>query len=80
MGFLDEYTVCTGCAAVTPGTIVNEATGKTITGGMVRIGHPGGIIECDMSVRDGKIVKAAYGRTARRIMEGYVYVPQELLD
>lgn len=68
-------TVCTGCAAVTPGTIVNEAMGKTITDGMVRIGHPGGIIECDMSVRDGKIVKAAYGRTARRIMEGYVYVP-----
>ena len=47
---------------------------------MVRIGHPGGIIECDMSVRDGKIVKAAYGRTARRIMEGYVYVPREILD
>lgn len=73
-------TVCTGCAAVTPGTIVNEAMGKTITDGMVRIGHPGGIIECDMSVRDGKIVKAAYGRTARRIMEGYVYVPREILD
>ena len=73
-------TVCTGCAAVTPGTIVNEAMGRTITDGMVRIGHPGGIIECDMSVRDGKIVKAAYGRTARRIMEGYVYVPREILD
>lgn len=73
-------TVCTGCAAVTLGTIVNEAMGRTITDGMVRIGHPGGIIECDMSVRDGKIVKAAYGRTARRIMEGYVYVPREILD
>ena len=73
-------TVCTGCAAVTLGTIVNEAMGKTVTDGMVRIGHPGGVIECDMSVRDGKIVKAAYGRTARRIMEGYVYVPREILD
>ena len=67
-------------AAFVPGTIVNEAMGKTITDGMVRIGHPGGIIECDMSVRDGEIVKAAYGRTARRIMEGYVYVPREILD
>ena len=73
-------TVCTGCAAVTEGTLVNEAMGKTITSGMVRIGHPGGVIECDMLVENGQITKAAYGRTARRIMEGYVYVPREILD
>lgn len=72
-------TVCTGCAAATPGTIVQEAMGKIITDGPVRIGHPGGIIECDVTVVDGKIVKAAYGRTARRIMEGYVYVPRDIL-
>ncbi len=33
-----------GCAAVTPGTIVNEAMGKTITDGMVRIGHPAALL------------------------------------
>ena len=46
----------------------------------VRIGHPGGIIECDMKVENGEITRAVFGRTARRIMEGYVYVPRELLD
>ncbi len=74
-------TVCTGCAAATPGTIVSEAIGHPIQHGRVRIGHPGGIIECDVDVDDaGNIVKAAYGRTARRIMEGYVYVRREILD
>lgn len=73
-------TVCTGCAAVTPGTVVHEAMGRDVTCGPVRIGHPGGVIECDMTVEGGVIVKAAYGRTARRIMEGYVYVPRDILD
>ena len=73
-------TVCTGCAAVTPGTVVNDVMGKTITEGMVRIGHPGGVIECDMKVENGQIIKAAYGRTARRIMEGYVYVPRDRFE
>ncbi len=69
-------TVCTGCAAVTPGTIVHEMVGRTVTDGRINIGHPAGIIEADMKVEDGVITKAAYGRTARRIMEGYVYVPR----
>ncbi len=72
--------VCTGCAAVTPGTIVNEMMGKEDDDVQVRIGHPGGIIECDMKVENGEITRAVFGRTARRIMEGYVYVPRELLD
>lgn len=70
--------VCTGCAAVTEGTIVNEVMEKIVTQGLIRIGHPGGVLECDMNVEDGKITKAAYGRTARRIMKGYVYVPHSL--
>lgn len=72
-------TVCTGCAAVTPGTIVYELRGERPSG-LVRIGHPGGIIECDTSVQDGKITRAIFGRTARRIMEGYVYVPKSTLE
>lgn len=72
-------TVCTGCAAVTPGTIVNEVMGRTIVEGRIRIGHPGGVIECDMKVENGQIIKAAYGRTARRIMEGYAYIPYEIM-
>ena len=47
--------------------------------GLVRLGHPGGIIECDTPVEDGRITRAVFGRTARRIMEGYVYVPRSVL-
>lgn len=72
--------VCTVCAAATDGTIVSEAIGHSIKNGKVRIGHPGGVLEGDVEVKDGKITKAIYGRTARRIMEGYVYVPREILD
>lgn len=73
-------TVCTGCAAMIPGTIVNRAMGDKGSDAVVRIGQPAGFIECDMSVRDGVIKRAVLGRTARRIMEGYVFVPEELLD
>ena len=46
----------------------------------VRIGHPGGIIECDMASEGGKITRAVFGRTARRIMEGYVHVPRRVFE
>jgi 2-methylaconitate cis-trans-isomerase PrpF len=77
-------TVCTGCAAVTSGTIVNDVMRKNRQSQIVRIGHPGGIIEADMKAEETsqgiKITRAAIGRTARRIMEGYVYVPRNILD
>jgi 2-methylaconitate cis-trans-isomerase PrpF len=77
-------TVCTGCAAVTPGTVVNSVMRKNRQNRIVRIGHPGGVIEADMKAEetpDGiKITQAAIGRTARRIMEGYVYVPRNMFD
>ena len=62
-------TVCTGCAAVTPGTVVYEMRGEK-KDNKVRIGHPAGIITCDTAVENGRIVQAVFGRTARRIMEG----------
>ncbi len=72
-------TVCTGCAAVTPGTLVYELRGPRADG-LVRIGHPGGIIECDTAVENGTITRAVFGRTARRLLEGYVYVPRTVLE
>ena len=72
-------TVCTGCAAVTPGTLVYQLRGPK-QDGIVRIGHPGGMIECDTAVENGVITRAVFGRTARRIMEGRVYVPRTVLD
>ncbi|MDR1534223.1 MAG: 3-methylitaconate isomerase [Planctomycetota bacterium] len=72
-------TACTGSAAVTPGTIVNSVMRRHRDSRPVRIGHPGGVIEADMRVGDGKITRAAIGRTARLIMEGRVYVPRGVL-
>jgi 2-methylaconitate cis-trans-isomerase PrpF len=73
-------TVCTGVASRIPGTIVHELTRPESRGGdHVRIGHPAGVIETLARVEsvDGSYVvrRATLGRTARRIMEGYVFVP-----
>ena len=71
--------LCTGIAARIEGTIVNEVASETIKkDGKVRIGHPGGVIETESIVRkEGEqyiIERSRIGRTARRIMEGYVYL------
>ena len=77
-------TVCTGSAAIIPGTIVNEVMRKNKTGNSIRFGHPGGSIEIEMmsDTNHGEltITRAAVGRTARRIMEGCVYVPSDLVE
>ena len=83
-------TVCTGVASRLPGTIVHEVTRRhPITREAldrdacdldpVRIGHPAGVIETESRVEpsgDGFLVRrATLGRSARRILEGYVFVP-----
>ncbi len=72
-------TVCTGIAAKLPGTIVHEACRPEAQDRLeVRIGHPAGVIETESDVElqgNAYMVKrATLGRTARRIMEGTVYV------
>jgi methylitaconate Delta-isomerase len=72
-------TVCATVAALIEGSVVHAAarrgTGRT---GPVRLGHPSGIIEAQVEVDatpDGPVVrKASVVRTARRIMDGHVYV------
>lgn len=45
-----------------------------------RLGHPSGIFEVGAKVRkDGegyRYIEAGFGRTARRLMEGYIFVPE----
>ncbi|UWG97888.1 3-methylitaconate isomerase [Dehalobacter sp. DCM] len=69
-------TTCTGAAAKIPGSIVNQVTHSESP--LVRIGHPAGVIDIEVQVSkegDGiKLERAAFGRTARRIMDGYVYI------
>jgi methylitaconate Delta-isomerase len=71
--------VCTAVAAMIDGTVANEVlTAAAKKADVIRIGHPSGIMEDEIRVeKDGanyKILRAAYGRTARRIMEGYIYL------
>lgn len=77
-------TVCTGTAAIIPGTIVNEVMGKDKTSGIISFGHPSGVIEIDMEVKtegnEINIKRATIGRTARRIMQGDVYVPYNMFE
>ena len=71
--------ICTGAAALVPGSVVNEVLSEQAKkSGVVRIGHPAGILaveaQVDASANGFELRKAALYRTARRIMEGYVYL------
>ena len=75
--------MCTALAAQVEGTVVHEVTRRAATRD-IRIGHPAGIMEVGATVsrRDGEwyAERVTTKRTARRIMEGAVLVPQKYLD
>lgn len=73
-------TACTGAAAKIPGTIVNKVIPNIENITTIRIGHPSGVLPVIGDVQDGIVKKAALIRTARRIMEGYVYIEKAKLD
>jgi 2-methylaconitate cis-trans-isomerase PrpF len=71
--------ICTAIASLIPGTIAHEFHRKAVAGaGLVRLGHPGGIIEVEAAVIQANgqytIQRAAIGRTARQIMVGHVFI------
>ncbi len=75
--------ICTAIASLVPGTIAHEFCDRDAMGrGLVRLGHPAGIIEVEAKVsQDGnglRVERAAIGRTARVIMEGRIFVPEKL--
>jgi 2-methylaconitate cis-trans-isomerase PrpF len=74
--------VATAGAARIPGTVVHDLIpAQSRKKNTVKIGHPGGVIEMGAIVketRDGfNYQEAVLGRTARRLMEGYVLVPEK---
>jgi len=76
-------TVCTGAAALIEGTLVHQVCApRAFEKKLVRFGHPAGSIPIEVEVerREGEfyLKKAAMGRTSRRIMEGFAYVPESL--
>jgi probable AcnD-accessory protein PrpF len=77
--------IATVIASLVPGTLVNQAAGITTKGERtVRLGHPSGIIEIGAEVVQENglwtATKAVSLRTARRLMEGSVLVPQSALE
>ena len=74
-------TACTGVAARIPGSIVHEALRKDALDRVeIRIGHPAGVIDTESDVvlagagRNHGVRRATLGRTARRILDGTVYL------
>ena len=70
--------VAIGTAAAIPGTLVNLAAG----GGernSVRFGHPSGTLKVGAEAKqvdsEWTATKAIMSRSARRLMEGNVYIP-----
>lgn len=81
MGTLHRAFAVSGAIALAtavkiPGTLANGICPSTAGG--IRIGHPSGTIYVDAELaRDGDqwlVSRAAVGRTARRLMDGYAYV------
>ena len=74
--------ICLGAAALIEGTVVHGVAGPTARQtGLVRIGHPSGVSTFVVSVTkkpsgDFDLTKSAITGTARRIMDGYIYVPR----
>ena len=75
--------IATAAAAAVPGSIVQEALGQKLPPGkqIVRIGHPSGVLICRSESRmvasqhPPQILRAGLMRTARRVMQGAVVVP-----
>ena len=66
--------VGTGAAARIPGTIVYETLKAPLKGDIIRLGHSSGITDVDIKMDGEKVLKGGVTRTARRIMDGFVYI------
>lgn len=66
--------MCTAAAAVVPGSIVQQVLNPDPDTQFIRIGHPGGVLECGVDYQpDGKtpVIEDTFGfRTANLLMEG----------
>jgi 2-methylaconitate cis-trans-isomerase PrpF len=74
--------ICTTGAAKIEGTVLHELLSKeALETSEIRLGHPGGVIpvgtEVEKKGNSYEYKEAVLGRTARRLMDGYVYVPEK---
>jgi 2-methylaconitate cis-trans-isomerase PrpF len=73
----------TAIAAMLPGTLVHQVA-RRIEHESPRIGHPSGIMKVGVCLTRAngnyRVTKAVVGRTARRLMEGWVRVPVSVFE
>ncbi len=74
--------ICTAGAAKIEGTVVCEALDQAaLQKNQIRLGHPGGVmvvgVEMERKGNNYNYKEGVLSRTARRLMEGYVYVPEK---
>lgn len=72
--------VCLGAAMALPGTIPNRLAAQRDN---VKIAHPQGVMEVEMDVdleSGPRLTRAAVIRTARRLMDGSIYVGRSVLE
>jgi 2-methylaconitate cis-trans-isomerase PrpF len=81
--FAGTSSMCLAVAAAIPGTVVHAVAQQALLD-RVRIGHPAGIMEVGAKVRpeggDWRVESVTTQRTARRIMDGFIYVPQSYMQ
>jgi 2-methylaconitate cis-trans-isomerase PrpF len=71
--------LCVSAAALIEGTVVHDVCGPRAKDGTVRLGHPSGVSSFLVSVEKNQagefeLKRSATAGTARRIMDGFVYV------
>lgn len=75
--------MCTAVAAAVEGTVVHDVS-RAVTTERLRLGHPAGIMEVGAKVRlqgtEWYAESVTTQRTARRIMEGSILVPQRYME
>ena len=76
---------CIASACLIPGTVASKISNLKVSGmDTVLIEHPLGIIECTVETSEKKIINNSYikscgiYRTARKIMDGNIYLPENL--
>jgi 2-methylaconitate cis-trans-isomerase PrpF len=71
--FAGTGAVCTGVAAHVEGSVVHQVRTPG-RGAVVRIGHPSGVFPVRVELEGTELREASFSRTARRLLEGTVYV------
>lgn len=80
-----SQTTCCGAAALIPDTLVNRvASQRSRESRRVLLGHPAGVAEVALQTEreagQMAFTKISVGRTARRLLEGYAFIKNEVFN